>query len=120
MGGEVVKKVDHLPPHSELRVKATYHFIDAWIGETGFMRLSVGPGESLVHVWTERHSQNMEQESVNACGGAVGEGKFAVPVDITVPHNSDSVSIGFGSTMEADDPYDQSWGSLDWRSMSNE
>jgi hypothetical protein len=28
-----------LPEHSELRVKANYHFIDQWQGSTGFLKV---------------------------------------------------------------------------------
>ncbi|PFH36343.1 hypothetical protein BESB_045350 [Besnoitia besnoiti] len=108
--GEVTKNFGKLPPHTELRVKATFHFIDAWAGETAFMRLSIGEHGKLTHVWAERHSQDMEQEAVNVCGGAVGEGKFAVPIDVSVSHSSDNVTVGFGTTMQEDDPFDQSWG----------
>ncbi len=38
----MTKKLEKLPPHSQIRVKANYHFIDAWVGETGFLRLNVG------------------------------------------------------------------------------
>jgi len=108
--GEVTKKYTQLPPHKELRIKANYHFIDAWVGETGFMRLSIGQGDSLQYVWTERHSQDLEQEAVNVCGGVVGEGKFSVPIDVVVAHDKDNITVGFGSTMDEDDPFDQSWG----------
>lgn len=33
--------------------------------------------------------------------GAVGEGKFATPIDVIVPHTADSVTVGFGSTVRA-------------------
>nr|PIM02536.1 hypothetical protein TGCOUG_240610 [Toxoplasma gondii COUG] len=108
--GEVTKKFGRLPPHTELRVKATFHFIDAWAGETGFMRLDIGEHGQLTHVWAERHSQDMEQEAVNVCGGAVGEGKFAAPIDVAVLHSQEYITVGLGSTIQEDDPFDQSWG----------
>ncbi|KAL8426548.1 hypothetical protein Efla_006613 [Eimeria flavescens] len=149
--GEISKRYSRLPPHKELRVKAVFHFIDAWIGETGFMRLdtgeegfdfpcllkshfSSGPDGGLAYAWTERHSQDFEQNAVNACGGdlrkiqrrnaksdlfiflkgPVGEGKFSSPIEVIVPHDKESVAVSFGSTrgwqIQADDPFDQSWG----------
>merc|ERR1719482_1774662 len=40
--GEVNKTFNGLPPHKQLKVTATYHFIDSWAGETGYMKLNVG------------------------------------------------------------------------------
>ncbi|XP_026190191.1 uncharacterized protein LOC34622774 [Cyclospora cayetanensis] len=108
--GEISKVFKQLPPHNELRVKAVFHFIDAWVGETGFMRLDTGADGGLAYAWTERHSQDFEQNAVNACGGPVGEGKFSTPIEVVVPHDKDSVTVSFGSTIETDDPFDQSWG----------
>ncbi|CDJ58466.1 hypothetical protein, conserved [Eimeria maxima] len=42
--------------------------------------------------------------------GPVGEGKFSTPIEVIVPHEDQSVTVAFGSTIETDDPYDQSWG----------
>ncbi|OEH73897.1 hypothetical protein cyc_06659 [Cyclospora cayetanensis] len=60
--------------------------------------------------------------------GPVGEGKFSTPIEVVVPHDKDSVTVSFGSTVrqyhtaywyqvlksrnqiETDDPFDQSWG----------
>lgn len=33
-------------------------------------------------------------------GGGTGEGKFAVPIDMTFSHSSENVVVGFGSTIE--------------------
>ena len=98
--GEISKEFAGLPSHTFLRVKAVFHFIDAWAGETGFMRLNLGRDGSMVHVWSERHNQNLNVASVSLCGSDVGEGKFAVPIDITVPHEEGSIIIGFGTTVE--------------------
>eukprot|EP00916_Digyalum_oweni_P014898 GHVL01024373.1.p2 GENE.GHVL01024373.1~~GHVL01024373.1.p2 ORF type:complete len:216 (-),score=30.08 GHVL01024373.1:1291-1938(-) len=46
--GEDTKKFESLPPHDYLRVKATYHFIDSWIGEAGFMRMNIGSDGKLL------------------------------------------------------------------------
>jgi hypothetical protein len=37
-GGEVSKLFNQLPRHSYLRIKANYHFIDAWQGGIVFIR----------------------------------------------------------------------------------
>ncbi|CEM20973.1 unnamed protein product [Vitrella brassicaformis CCMP3155] len=109
--GEVSKVFKGLPPHSHIRIRATYHFIDAWIGETGFMRADVGRSGELIHVWTERHSQDHEQDGVNVCGDpSVSEGKFAVPIDISFTHTADQITIAFGSTMKGVSADKESWG----------
>ncbi|KAF8819059.1 hypothetical protein IE077_001765 [Cardiosporidium cionae] len=82
--GEITKKFGNLPPHSEIRIKAAFHFIDAWMVLAAFMRMDIGSEGAMVHVWTERHSQDLEQSAVNVCGGDVGEGKFASPIVLEV------------------------------------
>ena len=41
-GGEVSKEFINLPSHSMVRVVANYHFIDAWMGELGYMMANIG------------------------------------------------------------------------------
>jgi hypothetical protein len=109
--GEVNKTFTGLPPHKQLRVVATYHFIDRWIGETGFMKLNVGTSDCAVTVWSERHAQQEAKNGLSLCGNAeTPEGKFAAPVDVVVPHHKDTVTVSFGSTMDDADPCDESWG----------
>jgi len=109
--GEVNKTFVGLPPHRQLRVVATYHFIDRWIGEAGYMKLSIGENGSPVVVWSEQHSQQMSRNGVSLCGQSqTPEGKFAAPIDVTVPHREGSVQLFFGSTMDDCDPCDESWG----------
>lgn len=96
-----------------------------YLGETAFMRMNIGTDGSMLHVWTDRHSQsqvkdlfslfsdlNVAQElnGVNVCGSDVAESKFGVGIDTAVPHNSESLRVGFGSTIESEDPFDVSWG----------
>jgi hypothetical protein len=109
--GEVNKTFTNLPPHKQLRLVATYHFIDRWIGETGYMKLNVGMSDCPVTVWSERHTQQEVQNGLSLCGDAgTPEGKFSVPIDVVVPHHKDSVTVTFGSTMDDADPCDESWG----------
>lgn len=109
--GDVTRTVSGLPPHSQLKIQATYHFIDRWVGETAFMKLNLGSGGEMVPVWTEGHAQDHEKAGLNVCGAeSVHEGKFAVSVEVTVPHSSPDVNVAFGSTMDAQDPCDESWG----------
>jgi len=109
--GEVNKTFAGLPPHKQLRVVAVYHFIDRWIGETGFMKLDIGMNECATVVWSERHAQQEAKNGLSLCGDAgTPEGKFSAPIDVTIPHHKDSVTVAFGSTMDDADPCDESWG----------
>lgn len=109
--GDVTRTISGLPPHSQLRIQATYHFIDRWVGETAFLKLDVGTNGEMVPVWTESHAQDHEKHGLNVCGSqTVHEGKFAVHVDVVVPHKSPELRVAFGSTMDAQDPCDESWG----------
>lgn len=105
------KAFGNLPPHKKVRVKANFHFIDNWGGETGYMQANVGTNAEMAHVWTERHSQQQEKNGLNICGSAsVNEGKFSVPIDVTLPHESSELLLQFGSTLDYDDAADRSWG----------
>jgi len=107
--GEVSKTFAGLPPHKQLKVVASYHFIDRWVGETGFMKLDIGTGDCAVPVWSNQHTQ--ETVGASLCGNeAIAEGKFAAPVEVTVPHSKASVQVSFGSTMSAVDACTESWG----------
>jgi hypothetical protein len=109
--GEVNKTFSGLPPHSQIRVVASYHFIDRWIGETGYMKLSIGTSDCPVTVWSDSHSQQESKNGISLCGDAgTPEGKFSSSIDVTVPHHKDTIMISFGSTMDSADPCDESWG----------
>lgn len=108
---EVNKTFSGLPPHKQLRIVATYHFIDSWQGESGYMKLSVGQDNDFVTVWSEQHAQENSKNGLNLCGNAeTPEGKFSASIDVMVPHNTDTLSVSFGSTMDDVDSCDQSWG----------
>jgi len=93
-GGSSAKNFRQLPEHSEIRVKANFHFIDAWTGEWGFAKLDHQT------VWTDVYdAQSTNSNALNICGGPTHEGKFAVPIDVAIPHSSSSLSLSFGSTL---------------------
>jgi hypothetical protein len=108
-GGEVTKTFTDLPVHSTLRIQANYHFIDAWDTETAFMRINNGKDGMMQYIWTERYSAFSGNGGIDVCGGRWPEGKFSVPIDVSIPHVEGSVKIGFGSTIEQD-PCDESFG----------
>merc|ERR1719217_914641 len=108
---EVKKSFSGLPPHKQVRIVATYHFIDRWIGESGYLKMNIGRGAGPVLVWSEQHTQQEAKHGLNLCGQeATPEGKFSVPIDVSVPHTEDSVAVTVGSTMDSSDPCDESWG----------
>jgi len=109
--GEVNKTFSKLPPHKQLRLVATYHFIDRWVGESGYLKLNVGQGGKPAVVWSEQHTQELAKNGLSLCGQSeTPEGKFAAVIDVTVPHTQESLEVSFGSTMEDSDPCDESWG----------
>lgn len=109
--GEVNKTYWGLPPHKQVRVTGTFHFIDRWIGETGYMKLSIGEANAPVVVWSEQHLEQMSKNGISLCGQTgTPEGKFSVPFDVMVSHTTESLAVSFGSTMEDADPCDESWG----------
>jgi hypothetical protein len=105
-GGEITKVYHQLPAHSEVRLKATFHFIDKWTGETAFAQLEHKP------VWTEIYDHMASQHGVNICGAPTAESKFGVPIDVIIPHTSRSLAVTFGSTL-ATSPLQASWGVSD-------
>merc|ERR1711907_898906 len=93
-----------LPAHTSVKLVATFHFIDAWEGEYAYARIDDN------YVWTDTYTQDASSQSINVCGNdKIGEGKFAVPIEVSVPHTSNKVKISFGSTIDQD-PADESWG----------
>ena len=108
-GGEVQKTYEKLPDHNNIRIQATFHFIDAWDTEAGFMRINNGKDKAMEYIWTERYSAFIGSNGINVCGGRWPEGKFSSPIDVTIPHKDSSIKLGFGSTLEQD-ACDESFG----------
>jgi hypothetical protein len=92
----------------QIRVAATFHYIDSWQGETAFARVDDS------YVWTDRYDSSPAAGSTkgNICGKPdVPEMKFAHSVDIVAPHDpmATKVKISFGTTLDAE-PSSASWG----------
>merc|ERR1711998_284717 len=102
-GGEVSKTFRKLAAHKELRLKLNYHFIDAWEGETAYAKVD------HMYVWTDSYDHNTAKAGINVCGAPAAEAKFAVPIDVVIPHNATSVTVTFGATLDQS-PFEQSWG----------
>ena len=93
-------------PHTELRLKATFHYIDRWEGASAYARVD------SQFVWAESYTLPPAAEGVNLCGGDAPENRFAVAIDAVVPHNSTVANILFGATLDAPATH-ASWGVSD-------
>jgi hypothetical protein len=98
-----------LPPHKKVRITATFHFIDAWTGESGYLKADIGRDKALEYIWTDNYDHTLTKKAINICGAKYGEGKFASPIDVVIPHIDDTLTLAFGSTLELD-PCEESWG----------
>eukprot|EP00164_Ancoracysta_twista_P004465 GFYU01006023.1.p1 GENE.GFYU01006023.1~~GFYU01006023.1.p1 ORF type:complete len:550 (-),score=195.81 GFYU01006023.1:138-1787(-) len=88
------KMFENLPPHSQLKMTARYHFIDQWDGEVAFAQLN---GETQ---WME--PLKSKAHGLNVCGSQYPESKLSAPVEAVIPHSENSVRVGFGSTLPAE------------------
>jgi len=94
--GPVQKMFTHLPPHSQIRLTARYHFIDHWTGETAFATIDDN------YVWTQTHRVPPPTAGITVgmqlCGSdKYPETRMSSPIDVTAPHTANHVSIAFGS-----------------------
>lgn len=108
--GFISKQFDTLPTHSEIRVKANFHFIDKWDNQTAYMKIGRSNKEESYIVWTDSHIQIDTENTINICGNSTGESKFISLIDIIFPHNSEKLYIEFGTNILEHDPNNISWG----------
>jgi len=82
-------------------------FIDSWDGESGYLKLD----DKVVWTETYNHSDGNSNiaHGINICGNETPERKFRRSIDLTVPHNSDSITLVFGATTD-EHPCDESFG----------
>merc|ERR1712072_925498 len=92
------KVFKNLPAHTQVRMTASFHFLDQWDGEQAFASID---GKN---VWADSSKSNV-------CGAAHPDRKFAAPIDVTMQHTGDNVEVKFGTTMDSStDSCQQSWG----------
>jgi len=98
--GPARKIFTHLPPHSQIRVTARYHFIDNWKGETGFMQVDNS------YAWTQSHriataaaaATSSPISGIQLCGSELyPETRLSSPIDVSIPHSGDTVMVAFGA-----------------------
>jgi hypothetical protein len=90
---EEVTRNYQLPPHSWIRIAASYHMFDNWVGETGYLKL-----DDKV-VWSQ-HGES-KTHGVHVCGGESAD-KLNLPIYVTQPHSARNMTLSFGSTLPAD------------------
>ncbi|GAB66936.1 hypothetical protein PCYB_102860 [Plasmodium cynomolgi strain B] len=109
--GRVHKIFENIPSHTQIRIKANFHFIDEWNSHTAYLKVGRDDQEDLFYVWTDSHSSKGGLENaVNICGNTIGESKFSSVIDVVIPHNSSKLIVEFGTTIQVDDPKTVSWG----------
>jgi hypothetical protein len=93
---ELTKTFSGLPAHSQIRVVAKYLFIDSWDGESGYVKAD---GNT---VWVEsyNHANGDLKHGISICGNETPERKFSTPIDLTIPHTGDSLTLSFGATTD--------------------
>ena len=104
---EVTKTFEGLGPHTQAKILATFHFIDAWIGETAYMKVSL-QGE-YQYVWTDNYKAGQASSGINVCGAHHAEGKFMAGIEVMIPHSDNSLQVAFGALLD-EDSCDESWG----------
>jgi len=101
---EVKKTFSALGEHKFIRLQARFHFLDSWEGETASAKIEDRT------VWSDLNDvRGMHPNTLNACGGEHPDTKISVPIDVTIPHASDAVTISFGSTLD-EHPCNESFG----------
>lgn len=100
--GEVTKKFYIDIPHKQVRVTASFHMLDNWEGEFGYMKIN------KKIVWIKEGRSDVKN-GINFCGGKDNDAAFNLPIDAYVNHDSQEIEITFGSTLQKD-PCEASFG----------
>lgn len=106
---EVSKTYRDLPQHDQIRITGNFHFFDDWHGEEGYMFVD----DKLVwfdsYDWCDSFlTMSCKEKAINACGGDLPD-RMSVPIDITIPHSSENISIKFKSEIDKSS-CEASWG----------
>jgi len=117
--GNTRKTYSALREHKQVRVTGTYHFIDSWEGETGFVMLGEHlkgrECDEMSYGWTHSYDAREVSSAINVCGDITPEGRFSVPFSITLPHSSKDIEVTLGSTLKGGDrEFDKGEGSAWW------
>jgi len=97
---ELIKEVTDLPPHSQVKIEANYHFFGSWDSHSGYLKvdnLNFKKDDSK-YVWTSRCKNSKVSPVIKLCPVQVC--KMASPINVTVNHSDKSITLIFGSTLE--------------------
>lgn len=118
--GSLAKTFAQLPPHTEVRIKATVNFLDEWHGEQAFAKMdqsyvwldTVGQaGGGVAAAAAARKLDASRNSKLNICGGDAADLALGQMVDISKQHSADTLTLEFGTTLgEHVDACEQSWG----------
>lgn len=109
---ELIKEITNIPPHSQIKIEASYHFIGSWDSHSGYLKLDNIDfrKENPKYVWTHRCKNSKVTSIVKICPIEVC--KMASPINITVNHSENLIKLIFGSTLERNS-CEQSYGISD-------
>jgi hypothetical protein len=54
----------------------------------------------MEYLWTEKFDYSKIKNGLNVCGASYPEGKLTSSLEVSFPHISDSIIVGFGSTLD--------------------
>ena len=97
---ELIKEITNLPPHTQVRIEANYHFFGSWDSHSGYLKVDNlnFKKDDAKYVWTNRCKNSKVGSVIKIC--PVEECKIASPINITVNHSDKSITLIFGSTLE--------------------
>jgi len=99
LNSDTISKTYNLPKHAQVRVTATFSFIDNWDDDTAFMKID---GQ---YMWTEEYNwcnqffTMMCSKGYNACGKPQYPDKLSRVISVSTPHNSPTLTVEFGTTI---------------------
>jgi len=98
---EISKEISDLPPHKEIKIVASYHFIGKWDSNTGYLKLD-GLNfrrNNPQYIWTDRCiSKSDKDNSIKLCDYKVC--KMNDPINVSVVHSDKYIKLIFGSTLK--------------------
>jgi hypothetical protein len=97
---ELIKEFNNLPPHTQIKIEATYHFFGSWDSHSGYLKVDNlnFKKEDPKYVWTNRCKNSKVKPIIKLCPIEVC--KTASPINVTLDHSDKSITLIFGSTLE--------------------
>ena len=97
---ELIKEFNNLPPHTQVKIEANYHFLGSWDSHSGYLKVDNlnFKKDDPKYIWTHRCKNSKLNPVVKLCPVEVC--KMASPINVTVNHTDNSLTLIFGSTLE--------------------